>query len=239
MKHFSHSRFPGSLKNENNRNEIKMMQTESQSTQENRRPIQARGNRYIVCLAQYFARRNRPTPNQISALSVVFALIGALCLLSRHPVGMLLAALCIQLRLLCNVIDGMVALEGGRKTATGDMFNEFPDRIADSVLLIGAGYACGAGWLGWCAALFAVFTAYIRVFGGSLGFSQSFIGPMAKQQRMAGLTIAAIIAMFETAFYGSNTLMVYALIIIALGTACTCYRRVHDLMDLLNARGLK
>lgn len=201
--------------------------------QENRRPIQARGNPYIARFAHYLAQRNSPTPNQISALSAVFALIGALAMLSRNPIGMFFAAVCIQLRLLCNLIDGMVAVEGGKKTAVGDIFNEFPDRIADSVLLIGAGYACGAGWLGWCAALLAALTAYIRVFGGSLGFAQSFIGPLAKQHRMAVLTAACVIASCETAFYGSNTLMFYALLLIAMGSAYTCYTRTKAIVQLL------
>ena len=35
-------------------------------------------------------------------------------------------------------------------------------------------------------------TAYIRVLGGTLTGSQSFIGPMAKQHRMAVLTVASL-----------------------------------------------
>lgn len=206
---------------------------------ENRRPIQARGNRHIARFAQYLAQRQSPTPNQISALSAIFACVGALLLLTCQPFALFLAALCIQLRLLCNLIDGMVAVEGGKKTAVGDVFNEFPDRIADSVLLIAAGYACSVAWLGWLAALLAALTAYIRVFGGSLALPQSFIGPMAKQQRMAVLTLACLVAMLETAFYGSNNLMVYALLIIAIGSAYTCYTRTRLIVRQLNDRAFR
>jgi phosphatidylglycerophosphate synthase len=40
-------------------------------------------------------------------------------------------AACIQLRLLCNLLDCMVAIEGGKSAPTGALFNEMPDRFAD------------------------------------------------------------------------------------------------------------
>ena len=88
------------------------------------------------------------------------------------------------LRLLCNLFDGMVAVEGGKQSAIGSLYNEFPDHVADSLLIVGLGYAIGQSDLGWFAALAAALTAYVRVFGGSLGLTQSFMGPMAKQHRM-------------------------------------------------------
>jgi phosphatidylglycerophosphate synthase len=51
------------------------------------------------------------------------------------------AAACIQFRLLCNLLDGMVAVEGGKGSVTGPIYNEAPDRIADVLILIGAGYS--------------------------------------------------------------------------------------------------
>ncbi|WP_225981395.1 hypothetical protein [Mannheimia pernigra] len=53
----------------------------------------------------------------------------------------------------------MVAVEGGKKTANGAIFNEFPDRVADSLFLIALGYATPFFWLGWLAALLAALTA--------------------------------------------------------------------------------
>jgi hypothetical protein len=59
-----------------------------------------------------------------------------------------------------------LTLEGGRQTNVGELFKEFPDRIADVALLAGAGYAAHWGGLGvalgWGAAVLAVTTAYIR-----------------------------------------------------------------------------
>src|SRR4029434_6543150 len=103
-----------------------------------------------------------------------------------------------QLRLLCNLLDGMLAVEEGLKSATGEIFNELPDRVADVVILVGAGYAVpGVPFmpaLGWLAAVLALLTAYVRALAGSLGLTQHFVGPMAKQHRMFTLTVAALVA---------------------------------------------
>lgn len=103
------------------------------------------------------------------------------------------AAILIQLRLLANLLDGLVAVEGGRKSPLGDLYNEVPDRISDAAILIGAGYAVTSSeLLGWASALVAVLVAYIRVVGRSLGLPGDYRGPMAKQQRMFLVTLAAL-----------------------------------------------
>ena len=39
------------------------------------------------------------------------------------------------------MLDGMVAIEGGRQTKSGEIFNDLPDRIADALIFVCAGYA--------------------------------------------------------------------------------------------------
>lgn len=194
-----------------------------------RRPIASRSSPWAIRLSAHIARAGG-TPNGISLLSVVFAMIGsAFIAWFHHPVGWLLAALCVQLRLVCNLLDGMVAIEGGLKTKTGAIYNEFPDRVADSLLLIPVGYAIGTGWLGWAAALLAALTAYIRVFGGSLGLVQDFSGIMAKQRRMAMLTAGLVVQAVEGPLFGSNWFLAASLWIIVIGSAVTCVTRTRHI----------
>jgi phosphatidylglycerophosphate synthase len=203
----------------------------------NRRPIAARGSAWARRLAASLAR-SEITANQISAVSVVFAGIGA-ALLVWWPTtsGLLLCAICIQLRLVCNLIDGMVAMEGGKASALGKIYNEFPDRIADSLLIVALGYACGQPWLGWLGALLAALTAYVRVFGGSLGFAQDFRGPLAKQQRMAVLTVACVIGAVETFWHAERYALLAAAIVIAAGSLFTCVTRTRAIAALLHEGG--
>lgn len=197
----------------------------------NRRPIKSRSNTVIVALSSFLAG-TRVTPNQISCASVVFAVVGALAMLRLDSaIAMLVVIACVQLRLLCNVVDGLVAVEGGKKSIVGPIFNEFPDRLADSVLLIAAGYACAVPSLGWAAALFAALTAYVRVFGGAVGVPQRFIGPMAKQHRMAVLTFACIATMVETVLHRNHVSLMAGLGIITAGSALTCVTRTRALVQ--------
>lgn len=194
-----------------------------------RRPIASRSSSWAIGTSAWLARTG-VTPNGISLLSILFAGIGAaLILLTSHPIAMVCAAISVQLRLVCNLLDGMVAIEGGKKTKSGPIYNEFPDRIADSLLLVAAGYACGFAWLGWLAALLAALTAYIRVFGGAVGLPQDFSGIMAKQRRMAVLTAGLVAQSIETLISASNWSLILASAIIAAGSLITCITRTITL----------
>lgn len=203
----------------------------------NRRPIAARDTGWARRVAAALAR-STVTPNRISALSVVFAAIGAGLLLGGlSPLRLVAGALCIQLRLLCNLLDGMVAMEGGKASPVGKLYNEFPDRIADSLLIVATGYACDQPWLGWLGALLAALTAYVRVFGGSLGFAQDFRGPLAKQQRMAVLTVACLLAALESYWHAERWSLLAASIVIAAGSLLTCITRTRAIAAQLRSAG--
>lgn len=192
---------------------------------DNRRPIKTRSAGWAKYLTDLLVKRDI-SPNQISVASIAFALAGAVALnIDNGLVGSIICAVGIQLRLLCNLFDGMVAIEGGKKSDIGSLYNEFPDRIADSLLIIALGYAIGHADLGWFAALAAALTAYVRVFGGSIGLKQSFMGPMAKQHRMAVMTGALVLNAIETSLYGTHYSLLVALIVIAAGSAATCVTR--------------
>jgi len=177
-----------------------------------RRPIAARNSGFARKLTQALLKTS-VTPNQISVASIAFAALGAAALVHApaHPLLYVVAILGIQLRLLCNLLDGMVAVEGGRGSPVGALYNEVPDRIADTMLIVALGYAAGSSWLGWAGALAAALTAYICVFGGALGQIQDFRGPMAKQHRMALLTGACALALVEAfVWHGRHVLFAAA-----------------------------
>jgi phosphatidylglycerophosphate synthase len=191
----------------------------------NRRPIEARSSAWAQNAASFLARTSI-SPNQISVASVVFAAIGA-ALLVWYPVsvGLLACAVAIQGRLVCNLLDGMVAVEGGKKSPLGQLYNEFPDRVADYLLIVSLGYAIHLPSIGWLGALAAALTAYVRVFGGSLGLPQDFRGPMAKQHRMAVMTGGCILGAIEQASVGTVYTLIVVSFVIALGSLATCVTR--------------
>lgn len=204
---------------------------------ENRRPIKARTTQWAKRITNYLLEYNI-TPNQISLLSILFSILGAISLIYfPYYLGFIFCAVFIQLRLLCNLLDGMVAIEGGKKSSSGVIFNEFPDRVADSFLLIALGFASSHPNLGWLAALLAMGTAYIRVFAGSVNIQQPFIGPMAKQHRMALMTFACLLGQFELWLFNTTAIISLSLYIIIIGCIITCYRRttlIKNRLQLLN-----
>jgi phosphatidylglycerophosphate synthase len=115
-----------------------------------------------------------------------------------------------------------------------------PDRFADVAILVGAGYSiANYGWgheLGWLAATLAVITAYIRLLGGSMGVTQYFLGPMAKPHRMALLTAACVVSVFENHVGLSGKTIALALIIMIIGMIVTCVRRTARIVTDLKQR---
>ena len=211
-----------------------------------RRPLKTRQREWAKAIAGYLVRQ-RVHPNVISVMSVFCAALAGVAFSSSsystppHRVLLLLVAVVgIQLRLLCNMLDGMVAVEGGMQTKSGEIFNDFPDRISDILILVPAGYAVPdlphGPLLGWSAALLAVFTAYVRLMGGAAGLTQSFIGPMAKPHRMATLTVACLLSVVELKLLHPGTLIWIALIIINIGCVITIWRRTLNIFRGLESR---
>jgi len=178
-------------------------------------------------LAQWLARAG-VRPNTISWASMLAAAGAAGAILN----GLWwTAAVMVQVRLLCNLLDGMVAVEGGLASASGEVWNELPDRVSDVMILVAAGYAVSQAELGWAAGVLALVTAYIRALGGACGLPQDFGGPMAKPQRMAVVTVACVVQRFYAQAIG------LALFLIVAGSFLTALLRVRRLVRSLEDRG--
>jgi len=212
-----------------------------------RRPLKTRDWPFFKNLAAWLARTGA-TPNAISFLSIVFGcLAGAALAATAHLDGWtsracwIAAAVGIQLRLIANLLDGMVAVEGRKGGPVGDLWNEAPDRISDAAILIGAGFAAGSDPLhGYGAALVAVFVAYVRALGASVGVGQIFLGPQAKPQRMAVMTAACVLsAIWPGVLWESShpvTFVLLALAIVIVGGIITAGRRLLRIAALLREK---
>lgn len=211
-----------------------------------RRPLKTRQTQWAAAAARGLVRVG-VQPNQVSLFSVVCAGLAGTCLVLAPSEGMgwriplfIAAAVCIQLRLLCNLLDGMLAVEGGLRTKSGEIFNDLPDRVADGLIFVGAGYTLpwgsGVPALGWAAGFLAVLTAYVRVLGGATGVPQDFCGPMAKQHRMAVMTVACLGAAVEGMVGWNGQMITAALVVIIVGCVITIGRRTRRIMRALESR---
>jgi phosphatidylglycerophosphate synthase len=215
---------------------------------DNRRPLKVRDAAFARRLAQRLAEA-KVSPDAVSAASVAFAALGAALLMTAggldgwlaRALVLVLAAVCVQARLLCNLLDGLVAVEHGRGEPAGPIWNELPDRVSDVLLLAGAGYGVqtaglgGGAAVGWIAAVLAVLTAYVRELGRGLGQPADFSGPMAKPQRMAVLTVFCVISVFEPLWRGHGQMLMCGLLVIVAGALVTVVRRTRNLTIGLRA----
>lgn len=204
-----------------------------------RRPIPAREARLSKAVTRRLVAHGIGA-NAISIAGLVFALLAGL-VLAFMPAGLpwsfaawLLVALLVELRLLANMFDGMVAIESRSVSKHGELYNELPDRFSDIAVLVGLGYAPGGDVvLGYGAALAAVLTAYIRAAGTAAGAPPVYCGPMAKPHRMHVVAASAVVSAVTTvlgwtpdAALGSRSVPTLGLLIITIGAGLTCLRRV-------------
>lgn len=202
-----------------------------------RRPIASRRWRISQRLAAWLAAR-RATPNAISLAGMLCGLCAGGCFATTSWMPKsaiwfwLLGVVCVQLRLVANMLDGMVAILTDKSSPVGELYNEVPDRVSDTAIFVGLGYAAGGEpTLGYAAALAAMFTAYVRTACVAAGAPPSFQGPMAKQHRMFVVTCLGIAAVFlphgtSHANGGEWSLTWLALVIIIAGSLVTAVRRL-------------
>ena len=163
-----------------------------------RRPIRARNYRWARAAARGLASFGI-SPNTISVFGMIAAIsAGGSFYLTRCDYGLegkfwIAGAVLVLLRLLANMFDGMVAVELGKATRVGALYNEVPDRVSDATVLIGSGYAAGGSVeLGYLVACVALFVAYVRSMARAAGVPSDFSGLMAKQQRMYLVILTAL-----------------------------------------------
>jgi phosphatidylglycerophosphate synthase len=130
-----------------------------------------------------------------------------------------------------------MAVEGGLKTPTGELYNDIPDRFSDLFFFVGASLSIPFAWgihLGWAAAVFAILTAYVRVLGASMQKGHDFGGPTAKQHRMFLLNIAVFAAAAEKSATGQvRYSLAVGVAVILLGSLLTVMARIFRLAKKL------
>lgn len=93
------------------------------------------------------------------------------------------------------MLDGMVAVAAGKASRRGEILNDLPDRVSDIVIFVGVAHSGLMNpFIGYWAAIFAVLTAYVGLFGQALGVQREFGGVMPKPWRMVALHIGAWLA---------------------------------------------
>ncbi len=164
-----------------------------------RRPIAAVFRR-TGDAATRFCVRHGMHPDAISYLSIVAALIAAICFWKSDARRWLLiiAPLFCYLRLWFNMLDGQVAFAAKKTSRRGEILNDLPDRISDIVIFVGVAHSGLMNPLiGYLAVILAMLTSYVGLFGQALGVHRQFGGIMSKPWRMVALHVGAWLTFFR------------------------------------------
>ncbi len=163
-----------------------------------RRPIAAVFRRTGDAATRFCVHRGIH-PDAISYLSIVAALIAAICFWKSgaRPWLLIIAPLFCYLRLWFNMLDGLVAFAAGKASRRGEILNDLPDRVSDIVIFVGIAHSGLMNPLiGYWTAIFAVLTAYVALLGQALGAQRQFGGVMSKPWRMVALSVGAWLTFF-------------------------------------------
>jgi phosphatidylglycerophosphate synthase len=181
-------------------------------------------------------------PDAVSYFSIVFATAAAVCFwqAGKNPWWLVLGPLFCYARLWCNMLDGMVALAAGKASWRGEILNDFPDRISDVLIFAGVAHSgLNTTVSGYWAAIFAVLTAYIGMFGQAVGVQRDFSGIMSKPWRMvtlhvgAWLTLGLIWWAGGKIIFGGLTVLDWTCIVVILGCLQTIAVRLRRIMRAL------
>ena len=204
-----------------------------------RRPI-GEGFRATARYATTICVRANIHPDTISYASVVAAAIAALCFWKSgiHPWLLLFAPLFCHLRLWFNMLDGMVAIASGKASWRGEILNDLPDRVSDVLIFAGVAHS---GWMnpfiGYWAAIFALLTAYVGMFGQAVGVQREFSGVMSKPWRMVALHLGAWVTFVRPSVpMGRSTILDLTCLLIIAGCLQTIAVRLKRIMAALRKK---
>lgn len=180
----------------------------------------------------------------ISYTSMVAAAAAGGCFwrAATHPWLLLLGPAFCYLRLWCNMLDGMVALASGKASPRGEILNDLPDRVSDVMIFVGVAHSglCNP-FVAYWAAILALLTAYVGVFGQAVGARREFGGVMSKPWRMVTLHVGAWIVLALVWFgdgdaartFAGLTVLDWTCAVIIAGAVQTCVVRLRHTMKAL------
>jgi CDP-diacylglycerol--glycerol-3-phosphate 3-phosphatidyltransferase len=170
--------------------------------------------------------RRRMSPDTITFGGVAAAAAGgaALALVGGQPRVALLVPVLAALRIALNALDGMVAERRGVARPWGGVLNEVADRVAD-VALFGALLLVpeSSPALVVAAVVAALLASHVGVLAAAVGGRRVYRGVLGKADRMALLSLAALVA----GLTGDLTALRLLPILLAIGALVTAIQRLR------------
>jgi phosphatidylglycerophosphate synthase len=168
------------------------------------------------------------TPNQLSAVSLAFAVLAAAFYYLSNSQSWLLyvAAFMVLLNALFDLTDGALARRTGKADPKGDFLDHVIDRYADMFILAGMVFAGYVPWpVGFLAAVGIMLTSYIGTQAQALQLGRYYGGIMGRADRLAAIIIATAANAIYPQPVAGLTLLGWLIVAIMLSSHITALQR--------------
>jgi archaetidylinositol phosphate synthase len=166
------------------------------------------------------------TPNMISGLGIILALLAAVAYAASawqiNPLYLLVATVLLLLSGFCDVLDGVVARIHGKATVFGGFLDSLLDRYADAAVYAGiiVSGLCDVIW-GLAAIIGSLLVSYSRARAEAAGIKMESVGLAERAERILILAVASVIAFL----WQPETVMNIAIIVLAILSNLTVIQR--------------
>lgn len=173
------------------------------------------------------------TPNTVSGLGMVFALLSSIAywMSSSNIALLVLAVFLLLLSGFCDALDGVIARLYKEITIFGGFLDSLLDRYADAMVLGGIifGGFCDASW-GLVAVIGALLVSYARARAEAAGVKMESIGLAERPERIVILVAASLVTLvwFEA--------LEWSIILLAFLTNFTVLQRVVHFHNALKKK---
>lgn len=163
------------------------------------------------------------TPNHVSALGILFAVISAITYWKWHffQFSLITAPLLLLISGFCDALDGAIARLHGKTTNFGKFLDSVLDRYADAIILLGIifGGLCAPVW-GFFTLINSLMVSYSRARAEALGVEMEAVGVAERAERLIILAAASFLSIVWL------DVLNWAVIILAVLTGLTVLQRV-------------
>lgn len=182
------------------------------------------------------AERTGITPNQLSVLSLAFAIAASVFYyLSANSIDLLYAAaVMVLLNSLLDAVDGSLARRTGRADPKGDFLDHAIDRYADMFFLGGIIFAGYASWpIGLLTVIGVFLTSYMGTQAQALQMGRYYGGILGRADRLVLIFFATIgNAVYSSPIEGLSILG-WILIATMISSHITALQRFHYIWNKL------
>lgn len=139
-------------------------------------------------------KRLGATPDQISVVAFLLAILAGIAFLLATPWMYLLGAFLVFLNGWLDLLDGALARETGVDSPAGDLLDHVLDRYADVVIVAGLAAGIDAYALGFAAVTGVLLTSYLGTQIEAVGLERRYGGLLGRADRLALIGIVGAIS---------------------------------------------